>query len=142
MCFTVLRDSGDAPVQCFFDFFIPLSSKTCGFEVLFGQRPSKNTLKRYHSVAEVPELMTFTHLRGTCIATHTCIQGTHAMYARTPSSVSVQTDTGSPQMHPAAIKNTPKMYQNGTPGSSQYSENAREWHPGTSPGPQACLKNA
>ena len=54
MCFTVLRDSGDAPVQCFFDFFIPLSSKTYGFEVFFGQRPSKNALKRYDSVA-VPE---------------------------------------------------------------------------------------
>ncbi len=37
MCFTVLRDSGDAPVRCFFDFFIPLSSKTYTFESISGK---------------------------------------------------------------------------------------------------------
>ena len=45
MCFTVLGDLGDAPVQCFFDFFIPLSSKTHTFESISGKQLSRNALK-------------------------------------------------------------------------------------------------
>ncbi len=45
MCFTVLGDSGDAPVRCFFDFFIPLSSKTHTFESISGKLLSRNALK-------------------------------------------------------------------------------------------------
>ncbi len=37
MCFTVVGDSGDAPVRCFFDFFIPLPSKTPTFESISGK---------------------------------------------------------------------------------------------------------
>ena len=43
------------PCDVFVICFRPLSSKTCGFEVSVGQLPSKNALKRYDSVAEVPE---------------------------------------------------------------------------------------
>ena len=46
MCFTVVGDLGDAPVQCcFFDFFIPLSSKTPTFESISGKQLSRNALK-------------------------------------------------------------------------------------------------
>ena len=43
--FTVLGDSGDAPVQCFFDFFRDLSSRTPTFETIFRRMPSRNALK-------------------------------------------------------------------------------------------------
>ena len=34
-----------APVRCFFDFFIPLSSKTQRFESFFGRLPAVNAFK-------------------------------------------------------------------------------------------------
>ncbi len=43
--FTVLGDSGGAPVRCFFDFFIPLPSKTPTFESMSGKQLSRNALK-------------------------------------------------------------------------------------------------
>ena len=43
LCFRVLRATGDAPAHFYFYFVIPLSPKTYyGFEMLFGQWPSKN----------------------------------------------------------------------------------------------------
>ena len=44
-CFYSKNCSDLIPVQCFFDFFIPLSSKTPSFESFFGRWPARNALK-------------------------------------------------------------------------------------------------
>ena len=43
--FTVLGDSGDAPVQCFFDFFMTAPSITPTLESISEGLPSRNALK-------------------------------------------------------------------------------------------------
>ncbi len=48
-------DSGDTPVQCFFDFFMDLSSKTPTFESFFGGLPARNALKSRCFSREVHE---------------------------------------------------------------------------------------
>ncbi len=45
MCFTVLGDSGDAPVRCFLDFFTPLPSKTPTFESISGKLLSRRPVE-------------------------------------------------------------------------------------------------
>ena len=44
-CFYSKSDSGDTPVQCFFDLFIPLSCKTPSFESFLGRLSARNALK-------------------------------------------------------------------------------------------------
>ena len=54
MLFAVLEDSGDALVRCFFDFFMTASSKKYTFETIFGKTTSKNALRKYDSVRDIP----------------------------------------------------------------------------------------
>ena len=53
--FTVLGDSGDAPVRCFFDFFMTASSKTFACGTIVGKTTSQNALEKYDSVRDVPQ---------------------------------------------------------------------------------------
>ena len=49
------NDSGDAPVQCLFDFLRDVSCETICFLTLFGQAPSRNGSKTYGLAWEVIE---------------------------------------------------------------------------------------
>ncbi len=55
MLFAVLEDSGDALVQCLFDFFMTAPSKTCVVDTSFGKTTSQHALEKYDSVRDIPQ---------------------------------------------------------------------------------------